>query len=97
MVGANYNGTDEFLDVQQQLLYHASGGNMKYVTVELQTMEGGAVANLTTVWDTRAEAEGAFHTILAAAAKSGLPAHACTLLDSEGHMLDWQCYRKEDE
>lgn len=70
---------------------------MKFVTVELQTMEDGAVANLTTVWDTRAQAEGAFHTILAAAAQSGLPAHACTLLDGEGHTLDWRCYFKETE
>lgn len=68
---------------------------MKYVTVELQTSADGSVANLTTVWDTRAKAEGAFHTILAAAAQSGLPAHSCTMLDSEGQIMNWQCYRAE--
>lgn len=69
---------------------------MKFVTVELQTMDDGSVANLTTVWDTRAQAEGAFHTILAAAAQSGLPAHSCTLLDGEGQVVNWQCYKKEE-
>lgn len=68
---------------------------MKYVTVELQTSADGSVANLTTVWDTRAKAESAFHTILAAAAQSGLPAHSCTMLDSEGQIMNWQCYRAE--
>lgn len=70
---------------------------MKYVTVELQTLGDGSVANLTSVWDTRAEAESAFHTILAAAAQNALPAHSCTLLDSKGNMLDWRCYGKETE
>lgn len=69
---------------------------MKYVTVELQTSADGSVANITTVWDTRAKAEGAFHTILAAAAQSGLPAHSCTMLDSEGQIMNWQCYRAEE-
>lgn len=69
---------------------------MKYVTVELQTSADGSVANLTTVWDTRAQAESAFHTILAAAAQSGLPAHSCTMLDSEGQIMNWQCYRAEE-
>ena len=68
---------------------------MKYITVELQTMKDGSVANLTTVWDTRAKAEGAFHTVLAAAAQSELPAHSCTMLDSEGNIMNWQCYKKE--
>lgn len=69
---------------------------MKYVTVELQTSADGSVANLTTVWDTRAQAESAFHTVLAAAAQSGLPAHSCTMLDSEGQIMNWQCYRAEE-
>ena len=70
---------------------------MKYVTVELQTSKDGKVANLTSVWDTRAKAEGAFHTVLAAAAQSDLPAHACVLLDSEGNVMNWQCYKRESE
>ena len=36
-------------------------------------------------------------TVLAAAAQSGLPAHSCTLLDSEGNIMNWQCYRAETE
>lgn len=68
---------------------------MKYVTIELQTAPDGSVAGITSVWDTRAEAEGAFHTVLAAAAGSGLPAHACTLIDGEGRTLDWRCYGGE--
>lgn len=70
---------------------------MKYVTVELQTTADGSVANLTTVWNTRSEAEGAYHTILAAAAQSGLPSHACTLLDSEGVLLSRQVYKQDEE
>ena len=68
---------------------------MKYVTIELQTAADGTVSNLTTVWSTRSEAESAFHTILAAAAQSGLSAHSCTMLDSEGHAINWQCYKSD--
>lgn len=69
---------------------------MKYVTVELQTMQDGTVANITTCHDTRAKAESAYHTVLAAAAQSGLPAHACVLLDSDGNWLAGQCYGTDE-
>lgn len=70
---------------------------MQYVTVELQTADDGSVANLTTVWDTLPKAESAFHTILAAAAQSSLAAHSCTLLDGDGQVMDWRCYRRGGE
>lgn len=65
---------------------------MKYVVVELQTMQDGAVANLVTQHATQAEAESKYHTVLAAAAISALPMHAAVLLTSTGITLDSRCY-----
>lgn len=66
---------------------------MKYLTIEIQTANDGSVVNLTTVYETRATAESAFYSVLAAAAISTLPAHGCVLIDSEGQLLNTACYK----
>ena len=66
---------------------------MKYLTIEIQTASDGSVANLTTVHETRATAESAFYSVLAAAAISTLPVHGCVLIDSEGQLLNTACYK----
>lgn len=65
---------------------------MKYLTVEIQTTVDGSVAQITAVHQTEAEAASAYHTVLAAAALSSLPAHGCVLLDSSGRLVASQCY-----
>lgn len=67
---------------------------MKYVLVELQTSKDGGVANIVTAYDGRAQAESAYHSVLSAAAVSGLPAHAAVLMTGEGSLVAAQCYRE---
>lgn len=70
---------------------------MTYIVIELQTMETGQVANIATAYDSLAAAQSKFHTILAAAALSGLPAHAALILDEEGVVQDHGCFRHEEQ
>lgn len=64
----------------------------KYVTIELQTMDNGTVANIVTSHDTLDAAASTYHSILAAAAISNLPAHAAVLIDNYGVEIESQCY-----
>ena len=68
---------------------------MKYIVIELQTMQDGSVANIVTTKDTRNEAESTFHSILAAAAISNLPCHSATMLTSDGFLLATEKYEHE--
>lgn len=68
---------------------------MKYIVIELQTMDNGSVANIVTAHDTREQAESKYHLVLSAAAVSALPAHAAALIDSEGGVMESRCYRSE--
>lgn len=65
---------------------------MKFVTIEIQTMGGGAVGVLATAHDERLHAESAYHSTLAAAALSDLPCHAVVLMTADGTLLDSQHY-----
>lgn len=69
----------------------------KYIVIELQTSADGTVGNIVTAHDTQSQAESKWHTVLAAAAISQLPAHACVLMDNEGMPLDYRCYYHESE
>lgn len=60
---------------------------MKYVLVELQTMEGGAVANIVTAYDAENTAKSAYHSVMAAAAVSALPVHSAVLMDNYGRII----------
>ena len=68
---------------------------MKYLVIEIQTAQDGTVSNLVSAYDTRNEAESAYHTVLAAAAVSELPCHAAVLMTNEGFVLDSKCDRHE--
>lgn len=70
---------------------------MSFVVIELQTYTDGTVGNIVTAFTDRGQAEQKYHTILAAAAVSGLPKHAAVLLSNDGHSLMYQCYRHEAE
>lgn len=60
---------------------------MKYLVTEIQTMADGQIANLTSVFDDRMQAESSYHSILAAAAISQLPLHACMLFTNDGYLI----------
>ena len=60
---------------------------MKWLVIEIQTMANGTVANLVTAHDTEKLAESKWHTVMAAAAVSGLPVHSATLLDNFGNVV----------
>ena len=60
---------------------------MKYLVTEIQTMADGQVANLTSSFDDRLQAESTYHSVLAAAAISQLPLHACMLYTNDGYLI----------
>ena len=68
---------------------------MSYVVLEIQTMPDGHVAVIATQHATEAEAAAKYHTILAAAALSQLPAHAATILTNEAYQNAQECYHHE--
>lgn len=68
---------------------------MKYIVIELQRLASGAVANLVTSYDSRLQAESKYHTVLAAAAVSSVPAHSAIIVDECGNLIDSKCYIHE--
>lgn len=68
---------------------------MKYIVIELQRLASGAVANLVTSHDSRLQAESKYHTILAAAAVSSIPAHSAIIVDEYGNLIDSKCFMHE--
>ena len=70
--------------------------NVSYVVIELQTLANGQVANIVNSYTDIRDANAKYHTILAAAAKSNLPAHAAVILTNEGYVQAQQCYTNND-
>lgn len=69
---------------------------MKYIVVEIQKTAQGQIANLVTAYDTKKEAESHYHTVLAAAALSDLPAHGAVIIDENCMPIAWQCYTNNE-
>ena len=67
-----------------------------YVVIELQTLADGRIANNAIAYTDIRDANAKYHTILAAAAKSNLPAHAAVILTNEGYVQAQQCYTNND-
>ena len=65
---------------------------MSYLVVELQTYSDGTVGHLEWSFDNQAQAESKFHAVLSAAAVSEVTIHACSLLASDGRLLNRGCY-----
>jgi len=59
---------------------------MKYIVVELQKDEDGAVASLITAHDSLSEAESKYFSVLSFAAVSSIPKHSAALLDEDGYL-----------
>ena len=70
---------------------------MKYLVIEIQTNTDGTVGNLVFAYDDRNQAESKYHTVLAAAAISEVTIHACSLLASDGRLLNRGCYEHRPE
>lgn len=65
---------------------------MSYIVIELQTNADGTVGNLVWSYTNQEQAESKFHAVLSAAAISTIPVHACSLLASDGRLLNRGCY-----
>lgn len=63
-----------------------------FIVIEIQTNSDGTVGNFVWQYSSLPEAESKYHTVLAAAAISALPKHACVLLNEEGVLFRTQCY-----
>lgn len=65
---------------------------MNYIVMEYQTTIADETNVLTTVHATREEAEQKYHTILSAAAVSGLKCHGALLMDAFGTIYKIEHY-----
>ena len=69
---------------------------MSYYTIEIQ--DPGGIISMEYApgqWtDPKAEAEAAYHTVLAAAAKSSVPYHGCMLVNSDGDVEKREFYNR---
>ena len=66
-----------------------------FVVIEIQKNGSGEIATLVNVYDDHNTAEQKYHTILAAAAVSGLPSHAAVMLLENGQEIKHECYGAE--
>lgn len=67
----------------------------KYLVVDIQTWDTGAVQTPTYAYDTQAKAESKYHSILSTAAVGTLPKQAAVLLTDDGYVLESRCYEHE--
>lgn len=63
-----------------------------FVVIELQTNSDGTCGNFVWAFETRAEAESKYHSVLAAAAVSTVRVHAAVLLQNDGMCLASKAY-----
>jgi len=66
---------------------------MKYIVIELQKTEEGAVTNIVTEHENLALAESKYHTILSYAAVSEMPVHSAVIISEEGFCVASKCYK----
>ncbi len=70
----------------------------KYLVVEIQTFESGAVSVLPAfAYDNQNSAESKYHSLLATAAISKLAKHAVVMMSEEGFQIKRECYIHETE
>ena len=67
----------------------------KILVTEIQKFPDGAMSTPSWAYDERNAAEAKYHTILAAAAGSSLPVHACIMFSEEGFPLKHECYKHD--
>lgn len=65
---------------------------MDYIVLEIQKDKSDKIATLVTTHADLQDARAKYHTILAAAAKSGLPLHGALILEENGAQVARECY-----
>ena len=66
-----------------------------FVVIELQKTlvnDSEVLSQITTIHETRSEAEQKYHNILSHAAVSGILSHSATMLDETGHYIKSENY-----
>lgn len=64
-----------------------------FIVIELQKNAEGVVSNIVTPFDSLAEAESKYYSVLAAAAISKIPVHSAIIVSEEGFPVKHQCYK----
>ena len=70
---------------------------MKIIVTEIQKFADGGMSTPSYAFDSQQAAEAKYHAILAGAAVSALPVHACVMFSEEGFPLRHECYKHETE
>ena len=70
---------------------------MKYLVMEIQTFEGGAISTPTFAYDDQQSALAKYYAILSAAATSKLPYHAAVLMNNLGTVQMSDCFEHAPE
>lgn len=65
---------------------------MKYIIMEIQTFDTGAVATPAYSYDDIKAAERQFHTLVAGAVVSALPTHAVVWMTNDGRLIERKSY-----
>lgn len=65
---------------------------MKYLVVEIQKFETGAMSTPTWAYDELNAAQSKYHSVLAAAAISKLPCHSAVLMNETGFCIAHECF-----
>lgn len=69
----------------------------KYLVMEIQTWDTGAIQTPTYAYDKQENAEAKYHDILSKAAVGTLPKHTAVLMTNEGYVLETKCYEHPTE
>lgn len=69
---------------------------MKYLVIEIQKNADGTVGNLVFSFDELNAAQSKYHSVLAAAAVSGLPSHAAVLMDEAGFYINHEIFSNKE-
>lgn len=64
-----------------------------FIVIELQKNAEGVVSNIVTSFDSLAEAESKYYSVLASAAVSNVPVHSAIIVSEEGFPVKHQCYK----
>lgn len=67
---------------------------MSYIVIELQTTNG-QTSNIVTAYSDLAQAESAYHSILASAALSNVKYHTALVLNEQGMTIEQRCFEHE--
>ena len=58
-----------------------------YIVIELQTNADGSIGNFVWAYEDKDQAFSKYHHVLASAAISALPCHACVILKNDGQQI----------